>query len=456
MEIQYVDINKLMLDSDNARFAELYSGSDKEDDLIEYLLYTEAAEEIAKNISSVKQYYPDEVLWVIPHKDKFLVKDGNRRCASVKALEKPTKWKLDLPRMHIKDLPVLVYTDQKKLEYRIQEQHTHSLFREWDRIAKALKAFEMHNSGSSEEVIREIDSDPSQLIKLASFYYSAVRIANEDLKKLLRRGRGSTGGKTIIFERLFRYSKQCGYKFKNKPSYEIEIFNTEKFTEYVTALVGYLKETPSITHENVDKEGKEFLKKRLKDYGFIPSASEKQEGVTSEFKKDDLQENIKEKRGSVKTRPILQRKQSAPKLKTLIDECYNLDPVNFSNAVVALSRVTFEAVLKYVIEQTSYENKKLSSYDYFCKAFFDKKGNSLQYTDFAKLRNKFIELIVNTGTKNSFKQFDLDGLHQVIHNYNVGAGPHDAREARNNLMPIIEFLLQDTEDFLNSIDVGKL
>ena len=455
MEIQYVDINKLMLDSDNARFAELYSGSDKEDDLIEYLLYNEAAEEIAKNISTVKQYYPDEVLWVIPHKDKFLVKDGNRRCASVKALEKPTKWKLDLPRMHIKDLPVLVYTDQKKLEYRIQEQHTHSLFREWDRIAKALKAFEMHNTGSSEEAIREIDSNPSQLIKLASFYYAAVEIANEDLKKLLRRGRGSTGGKTIIFERLFRYSKQCGYKFKNKPSYEIEIFDIEKFREYVTALVSYLKDNLSTTHGDVDKEGKEFLGKKLKDYGFIPGASEKQEEVTSEFKKGDLQENIKEKRGSVKTRPALERKQIAPKLKRLIDECYKLDTVNFSNAVVALSRVTFEAVLKYVIEQTEYQNKKLFEYSYFQVAFFD-KGNPRKHTNFAKLRNKFIELIVNTGTKNSFRQFDLDGLHQVIHNYNVGAGPHDAREARNNLMPIIEFLLQDTEDFLNSIDVGKL
>jgi len=455
MEIQYVDINKLMLDSDNARFAELYSGSDKEDDLIEYLLYNEAAEEIAKNISTVKQYYPDEVLWVIPHKDKFLVKDGNRRCASVKALEKPTKWKLDLPRMHIKDLPVLVYTDQKKLEYRIQEQHTHSLFREWDRIAKALKAFEMHNTGSSEEAIREIDSNPSQLIKLASFYYAAVEIVNEDLKKLLRRGRGSTGGKTIIFERLFRYSKQCGYKFKNKPSYEIEIFDIEKFREYVTALVSYLKDNLSTTHGDVDKEGKEFLGKKLKDYGFIPGASEKQEEVTSEFKKGDLQENIKEKRGSVKTRPALERKQIAPKLKRLIDECYKLDTVNFSNAVVALSRVTFEAVLKYVIEQTEYQNKKLSEYSYFQVAFFD-KGNPRKYTDFAKLRNKFIELIVNTGTKNSFKQFDLDDLNQVIHNYNVDAMPHDARSVKENLLPIIEFLLQDTEDFLNSIDVGKL
>ncbi len=454
MEIQYVDINKLMLDSDNARFAELYSGSDKDDDLIEYLLYSEAAEEIAKNISAVKQYYPDEVLWVIPYKDKFLVKDGNRRCASVKALEKPTKWKLDLPRIHIKELPVLVYTDQKKLEYRIQEQHTHSLFREWDRIAKALKAFEMHNTGSSEEAIREIDSNPPQLIKLASFYYAAVEIANEDLKKLLRRGRGSTGGKTIIFERLFRYSKQCGYKFKNKPSYEIEIFDTEKFTEYVTALVSYLKDNLSTTHGDVDNERADFLKK-LKNYGFTAGAFEKQEGVTSEFKKGDLQENIKEKRGSVKTRPILQRKQIAPKLKRLIDECYKLDTTNFANAVVALSRVTFEAVLKYVIEQTEYQNKKLSEYSYFQVAFFD-KGNPRKYTNFAKLRNKFIELIVNTGTKKSFKEFDLDDLHQIVHNYKVVAVPYDARSVRENLLPILEFLLRDTKDFLNSIDVGKL
>jgi len=455
MKIQYIDINKLLLDPSNARFAELYSGSDKEDDLIEYLLYTEAAEEIAKNISSVKQYYPDEVLWVVPHEDKFLVKDGNRRCASVKALQTPKKCELDLPKMPIEKLPVLVYADEQRLEYRIQEQHTHSLFREWDRIAKALKAFEMHNTGSSEEAMREIDSNPSQLIKLASFYYSAVKIANEDLKKLLRRGRGSTGGKTIIFERLFRYSKQCGYKFKNKPSYEIEIFNTEKFTEYVTALVSCLKDDPSITHGKVDDEGVRFLE-RLKDYGFIPGVSEKQkEEIISELKKGDLQENTKEKRGSVKTRPVLQRKQIAPKLKRLIDECYNLDAVNFANAVVALSRVTFEAVLKYVIEQTNYKNKKLSSYNNFQRAFFE-KGNRRKFTNFTELKNKFIELIINTRVRKSFKQFDLDGLHQVIHNYNVGAMPYDARAARDNLIPIIEFLLQDTEDFLSSIDSGKL
>ena len=121
-----------------------------------------------------------------------------------------------------------------------------------------------------------------------------------------------------------------------------------------------------------------------------------------------------------------------------------------------MARVTFEAVLKYAVEETKYKNKKLSSYDYFRIAFFDKHGSRRKYTDFSGLRNKFVELIVDTGVKNSFKQFDLDQLHQVIHNYKVGAGPNDARTATENLIPLIEFMLQDINDFLVSLDIKKL
>ena len=37
-----IELNKLTLDKENPRFAELYNGSDKESDIIEYLLYTES------------------------------------------------------------------------------------------------------------------------------------------------------------------------------------------------------------------------------------------------------------------------------------------------------------------------------------------------------------------------------------------------------------------------------
>jgi len=453
MRIEYKNINNLLLDPDNARFAELYSGSKKEEDLIEYLLYTESAEEVAKNISARNLFYPDEALWVVPVGKSFLVKDGNRRCAAVKALQVPKKYDLDLSKMKIDKLPVLVYTKKNELNRRIKEQHTHSLFREWGRIAKALKAFEMYNSGSSVDSMREIDSNPSQLIKLANFYYKAVKIAGEDLKKLLRRGKGNSGGKTIIFERLFSYSKSCAYRFKGKPSYQIKILDETKFAEYVNAAVAYLKDNPRTTHIDVDNEKIKFLDK-LHGYGFTRAK-------TDEKDKSSVSKTIKSKpiiikRGSIKCYPTPERKQVAPKLKHLINECYNLDNTNFSNAKIALSRVVFESILKYVIEETNYKGKKLRNYNYFRFAFYDKKNNSLKYTNFTILRKKFIDLIINTGNQKAFEQFDLERLHQIIHNYKTGAGPNDARTVSENLIPLVEFMLQEEKDFLASLDTKKL
>lgn len=462
MKIEQEDIGKLVLDPDNDRFAELYSGSKDESDLIEYLLYTEAADEIAKNISDRGHFYPDEALWVTPRGKKLLVRDGNRRCAAAKALSAPKKYGLDLPAMSLSKLPVLIYKNEEELERRIQEQHTHSLFREWDRIAKALKAYEMRTSGSSEEALLEIDTNPSQLIKLASFYYEAVKIGGEDLKKLLRPGRG-TRGKAIIFERLFAHARLCGYQFKGKPSYLVEIIDAVQFESYITAIVAYLVKNPRTAHGDVDKEKAAFLS-RLSEYGFSPKEPQKEQSKETEREKDGEgpdeektpQPSVLAKRGSVKNRPVYERKLVAPKLKRLIDECYNLDNTDFANAKVALARVTFESVLKYVVEETKFGGRKLASYSHFNLAFFDKHGAKRKYTNFEELRSKFIALITDTGTRKAFEGFDLNLLHQIVHNYKVGASPTDARTAAENLQPLIEFMLQEESAFIAGLDTSKL
>ena len=447
MKIEYIPIDKLMLDPNNARFAELYNKSNKEEELIEYLLYEEAAEDVAYNISETKQYYPDEVLWVVQNNEKFLVKDGNRRCAAVKALQYPNKYGLSLPKMHISKLPVLIYKDDIELDRRIQEQHTSSLFKEWDRIAKALKAFEMHNKGSSEDAIREIDSDPSQLIKLANFYYEAVQVAGEDFKKLIRRGKGITGGKTIIFERLFSKNKLCGYKFEGKPSYKIIISDKTKFQEYINALVVYLINNPKTKHQDVDTNKQHFLD-NLKPYGFIPTKQEQEVTKTSTSK-------TSKQAGTTKTRPLFERKNVPPKLKHIIYECYDLDNSIYANAKVALSRIVFETVLKFIIEETDYMGKKLKTYKHFYHAFND-KNKPRKYTNFSILRQKFIELIKNTDTRKTFECFDLDRINQIIHNYKTGAVPNDAGSISENLIYLIEFMLQDIKELLASLDTVKL
>ncbi|NLO70718.1 MAG: hypothetical protein GX102_07240 [Porphyromonadaceae bacterium] len=123
-----IELDKLILDKENPRFAELYNGSDKESDLIEYLLYAESAEEVAEAIFEAQEFYEDRPLWVFKLDDgNFLVKDGNRRCAAVKALQTPNKYDLGLARFEIKKLPVLEYNRLEDLDKRIRLEHNSNL-----------------------------------------------------------------------------------------------------------------------------------------------------------------------------------------------------------------------------------------------------------------------------------------------------------------------------------------
>jgi hypothetical protein len=180
---QEIELDELILDKENPRFAELYNGSNNESDIIEYLLYTESAEEVARAISEAKEFYDDRPLWVFKlDNGKFLVKDGNRRCAAVKALQTPNKYNLGLPRFEIKKLPVLDYKKLEDVDKRIRLEHNSNLFKKWGRIAKAIEIYRLFSSGNSIESLSDIDSNPRDFIKIATFYYKAVEIKGEDSK----------------------------------------------------------------------------------------------------------------------------------------------------------------------------------------------------------------------------------------------------------------------------------
>lgn len=464
-DIKKVDIIKLKLDTNNPRFAELYNGSDKQDDLIEYLLNSEAATEIVRELDDVKEYYADRPLWVVEENNSgtYLVKDGNRRLAAVLALRAPNAFGLSQSRQTIDELPVIVYKTEAEVDKRIRQEHTSSLFREWDRIAKALEVFKMRSTGSALDSLNDIDSNPQNLIKLASFYYSAVDIAGEDLKKLLRRGRGNTGGKTIIFERLFKYRKRCGYDFSGKPSYKIVINDEKVFNKYINVMVEFLKDNPGITHKIVDAEKEAFFE-RLLTYGF-KLKKEPEVSLTRPSKRPSdvevgqevvCEDGVAKGRKSIKKNPRYYRKAIPRTIDRLIKECYQLDALYFTNSKTAMTRVVFECVLKYVIENTEYTSgKTLNKSGYFRNAYY-KNGTLLPITNFDKLKELFSQLITNKGVRKAFIDFDLARSHQIIHNYNVGAVPADAIVICDNLIPLVEFMLQDEQDLLSQLDKNKL
>ncbi|QTD38030.1 hypothetical protein JL193_01625 [Polaribacter batillariae] len=495
-----IKLDELVLDKENPRFAELYNGSDKEEEIIEYLLWTESANEIAEAITTAEEYYDDRPLWVYKDNGKYIVKDGNRRCSAVKALQHPNYYKLSHPKFEIKELPVLEYKELNDLETRIRLEHNSNLFKKWGRIAKAIEIYRLFSSGNSIDSLTEIDSKPKDFIKTATFYHKAVELKGEDFKKLVREGRGKTGGKTIIFERLFRERKHCGYSFKN--SGELFIKNKELFESYINAIVPYLIDNPDTTSRTLDeiyKKGNSFLD-LLKPYGFPPdtkpsttnsnsssnsssasSSNSSNNGNNTNDGNDGSNgqstnnsqnnnsstntnsggssnnQNTTNTRHSVKSKPALKRKQIPSALKRLIEETYKLDQNNFANAKTALTRVSFECTLKFIVENTNKTNgKPINTSNHFALAYKSKSHKPLPYTNFDILKTKFTELITNTGIRKAFEDFDLQRSHQIIHNYRVGAVPADAKGICDNLIDLIEFMLQDENDLLNSIDLAKL
>jgi hypothetical protein len=159
-------------------------------------------------------------------------------------------------------------------------------------------------------------------------------------------------------------------------------------------------------------------------------------------------------KGSVKTKPKYKRKDIPPQVMQVMDELYQLSPTKYCNSKAAMTRIVLELVLKYVVEKTKYNGRHtMNKSPYFQNVFPPKSG---LYTNATSLKDKFADIIKDTGIRKALKHFDLDKPSQAIHNYNVGISPLDATQWCNGLIEILEFILDDEIELLKNLDISKL
>ena len=167
---------------------------------------------------------------------------------------------------------------------------------------------------------------------------------------------------------------------------------------------------------------------------------------------DEAQRSKQRKpRISVKKKPEIKRKKCNPNIVTIINELYRLSK-GYENSIIALSRAVLECVIKYVVEDTKYKTKLLKNTTHF-QSLYSAKDKKIYCEG---LKNKFAEIIIDKKQRQSLQQFDLEKLHAVMHNPNITADLVLAENYRNQLIPIIEFLLDDEAELFNNLDVSKL
>lgn len=152
LEIQRIEVERLLLDDENPRLSGI---SDKRtpDDLVRVLWDEMAVSEVALSIAE-NGYFEEEPLFVVPElpkvqdpsKQRYIVVEGNRRLAAVKILRDPELRRAikatDLPdisakaRAELDRLPVSVYPDKRSLWAFFGFRHVNGP-KEWDSFSKA-------------------------------------------------------------------------------------------------------------------------------------------------------------------------------------------------------------------------------------------------------------------------------------------------------------------------------
>ena len=467
-ESKNIKVSDLLLDKTNPRFVEMFGENPAEDVLIRHMLNHEKAYEIANSILDLGYFHIDEALWVFSSEGgKYVVREGNRRLSAVKALADPEKFFGNKKnQLKLDELPCLIYTDENALDERIRQRHTSEVIRGWSRLAQAKYAKMMFDKG-------KVDQSPF-LLKLSSVYSAAQNIGmGKRLYDFLENDK-----KSAILERFFApaelLKKYCGFYFSKN---EVKILDENSFKRFLSALIEYTNRNNLTAKDIYSDKKEEYLSE---NFGLTPSNSDSEDSSQDKGDTENSEPQagshidtpaipVKSqaktlgavsvsKRGSVQTCPHPKRKQLPPNIKKIIDELYKLDGKSSPNAKYAFVRVVFENVLKYVVENTRYSDA--SGKDIFLidsRPLKDAKPNEKHpYTNFTLLKTNFTAIVKNKGIKNALNKFDLDGMNQVIHNYNSKISDRDAKKECDNLIPIIEFLLREEADLIAELDTSKL
>lgn len=248
-----INISLLDLDTQNPRFLMLYNDSHSQDDIINYLLKNENALEIVKSIYENKDFFEDSFCYVLEQNGRYIVKEGNRRIAALKALAEPSKYLTDLKfeRFFVNSVNCLIYNDVKALNEKIFNRHTQIEVKSWSRLAQGAAIQEYLNKGGKLSDLKYI-KDYKNVYRLFKLWEATNQIDSEysnKFKSLLIEGK-----RAAIIERFFgREDLLIKMDFSFNKNLSIDISNMNVFTNSIDAFIKWLNPLNTITAHHINK-----------------------------------------------------------------------------------------------------------------------------------------------------------------------------------------------------------
>lgn len=429
-------VTNLYLDPDNIR---LDLKNKTQDALISDLFANENTMQILEGIAKYG-FFPDELPLVVKDNNKWVVLEGNRRVAALKAIINPhlvpgyeSKIKKILSSaIPIQEIQVVVAPNRSKALQLLANKHTKVTRKRWQPLRQAYFYYAQYKNGKSiKDLMLEYSNvNIQKFIKMWEMHKIAKSIKYED-KEVALQVFDQRKFPVSTLERLYDdpvFRKLLNFQFDKNG--KVQIFSEiNKFKETLKNVIeDAINKDIDTRSLNKDSERKKYLSK----LNALPTKSG--EKITINDFEEEKQPVRDDKYFHLAPKDINVSLKSVG-IKKMLLELQNINYRRFPIASHDLLRSFLECSLKAYFEYKSYTVPK-DGYFYLSDvliAFSDAK-NGLANTQYRKVT----ERILNSASMAPYSKGFLDSTN---HNPSIFPNPDEVREAWDMMEDLLRYIL---------------
>ena len=448
---QHISLDKILLDADNIRLnvtEKVTQDSVTQDSLLADLFNYENAMELVTSIAE-NGIFQDELPVVIEQDGKYIVIEGNRRIAALKALQTPniapapfvTKIRdfgplpPDLQRVH-----VVIAPSREATNKLIASKHTKNIRRPWKPLRQAYfyRILQDKEGKTIEQLKREFDPNVPRFIRMLEMHKIAKSF--DYPPEIASEVHNERNFPISTLERVYdnqQVQKLLGFTFNDDGNVKIKSERAAFSKSYRRIVNDIAKRSEDSRSLNTDTKIKNYVQSFIKK-----PLDQISEPITSE----DFYENepptekstllkIKDPKGVIPEHISFGLNSSA--LKEMYKELRNISVRNFPNAAHVLLRSFLECSLAEYLKQTDeYDNiTKNNSRAASLKEMLNHLINHRIIDD-----NNVIQIAKHIQEHYS-KPYSLQMMNMATHNENYVSTEKDVRAAWAQMEKLMEFIL---------------
>lgn len=434
---QKIEVNQLELDPKNIRLGVTYNS---QGEIINDLFINEAAMNILENIAEIG-YFPDEPPVVVKEGRKFIVLEGNRRVASLKAMIDPNIApptysarieKLMKNRIAIKKVTVHIATSRDEAMEYLAAKHTKTTRKPWSALRRAYFYYAQKEQGQSVQKLidRYKGVDIAGYIKMHEMHNVALALAgisDETRKKVANTGTFNIS----TLERFYndKYVQEAvGIEFAKTG--EATVPDTPSFDKVYSRVINDIVAGIATSRKELakDDDRKRYIDSVVSEVLDGHAISKTKKKAASAFKKASTR--AKKQKGLIPSTLI--NTLESPGVGRVVWELQNIDYAKFPNAAADLLRTFLEITLKKYLSE-------IGSFRGSSEGKFITLGSVLSKikSELTKAGNHQLVQVVNEIENNKWY------LDTINHNPDVFAVENRVKDAWDQIDPLIRFVFND-------------